>query len=68
MLDRYSVEKLIDAHGAEAVKRAAQDRLASTASPERPTIRRVWPTAARLWALAFSGARPFDVAAEQRKS
>jgi hypothetical protein len=55
MLDRYSLEKLIDAQRAEALKRAAEDRLASAAG--QPKIRRVWPLAAKLRALAFSGLR-----------
>jgi hypothetical protein len=67
MLDRYSLEKLIDAHGTEALKRAARDRLASRAAGARPKIRRAWPFAARLRALASSGLRPFEAAAGQQR-
>jgi hypothetical protein len=56
MLDRYSLEKLINAYGAEALKRAAEDRLASAAVGQSK-IRRAWPLAARLRALASSGLR-----------
>ena len=56
MLDRYSLEKLIKAHEAEALKRATADRLA-LAAVGRPKIRWVWPLAARLRALAASGLR-----------
>lgn len=56
MLDRYSLERLVNAHAAEALKRATEDRLASAAAGQ-PKIRRVWPLAARLRALASSGLR-----------
>lgn len=72
MIDRYSVEKLIDRHTAEALKTAAQDRLASQAADrpkhKRPGRRRVWSLAGKLRALAFAGARPLAAVAEQRKS
>lgn len=57
MLDRYSLERLVNAHAAEALKRATEDRLASAAAAGQPKIRRVWPLAARLRALASSGLR-----------
>jgi hypothetical protein len=68
MLDRYSLEQLINAHGAEALKMATEDRLASAAAAGRPKIRRVWPLAARLRALASSGLRvPRRAAAPARE-
>ncbi|HLW47388.1 MAG TPA: hypothetical protein VKW09_06425 [bacterium] len=68
MLDRYSVEKLINAHGAEAVKQADQERLASAAAADRPKNRRVLSIAAKLRALAASGLRPTQAIAHQRES
>jgi hypothetical protein len=56
MLDRYSVEKLIDAHRAEAVENADRDRLASAAGGRRK-VRRLWPIAAKLRGLAAAGLR-----------
>jgi hypothetical protein len=56
MLDRYSVEKLIDAHSAEAIESADRDRLASAAGG-RQGARRLWPIAARLRGLAAVGFR-----------
>jgi hypothetical protein len=68
MLDRYSVEKLVDAHAAEAVKRAADDRLAVVAAAVSPRVGRGWSIAARLRAIATSTARaPLRTAAQPRE-
>ncbi len=68
MLDRYSVEKLIDAHRADAVKRAAQERLAAAAAAGGPNFRRGWLLVARLRALASSSVRAaLPSAAQQRE-
>lgn len=67
MIDYYSLEKIVDEHRAEAVKSAAQDRLASQAAAARPRKRpaahRI--VAARLRALALATARRLETAAEQ---
>jgi hypothetical protein len=36
MIDRFSIEKLVDAHAAEAVKMAAEERRATSAMADRP--------------------------------
>ena len=67
MIDRYSLEKIIDGHGADAVKAAAQERLASQAAAaprvKRPAVLR--SAAARLCARALASARRLEAAAEQ---
>lgn len=67
MIDRYSVEKIIDAHRAEAIKAATEDRLASQMAAGRPKNRRVRSLVARLRATAFSGDRPLKAVARQRE-
>jgi hypothetical protein len=42
MIDRYSVEKIIDGLWSEAVKSAAQDHLAAQAAGPRPKRRKLW--------------------------
>lgn len=59
MIDRYSVEKIIDGHCADAVKTAERERLASqaaaTAAPgPQPVAARA---AAKLRALVLTGTR-----------
>jgi hypothetical protein len=66
MIDRYSLEKIIDGHGADAVKAAAQERLASQAAAARRVKRpaAVRSAAARLYARALASARRLEAAAE----
>lgn len=65
MLDRYTMEKLIDAHRAEVVQRATQDKRASALAAGRPKIHRGWSLGARLRALASSGIRAPERMAQQ---
>jgi hypothetical protein len=65
MLDRYSLEKLIDAQRVEALNRAAQHRLAAAVRPDRPAaVPR--PFAAKIRALASFGLRTLEIAAQHR--
>jgi len=63
MIDYYSLAKIADGHREEAVKVAAQDRLASLAEAGRRKTRE--SAAARLRALAFAGARRLETATKQ---
>ena len=68
MIDYYTLQKIADGHRADAVKAAAEDRLASQAAACRLRRRRMWSLPARLRALGFLGARPFKAVVEQRQS
>ena len=61
MIDRYSVEKIIDGHRADAVKAAEQERLMSQLAAAPPTLRPAGGRAAGiLRALVFAGGRRPD--------
>lgn len=70
MTDYYSLQKIAEAHNAEAVKTAARDRLASQAEAVRRKNRRAGgrSVAARLRALALASARRLDTAARTSQS
>ncbi|HKX17414.1 MAG TPA: hypothetical protein VJT33_05325 [bacterium] len=58
MIDRYSVERIIDGHCADAVKTAERERLASQAAATAPAPQPVAVrAAAKLRALVLTGAR-----------
>lgn len=52
MIDRHSMEKIIDGLWSEALKSAARDHLASQAAGPRPKRRKLWWLAAKFWAPA----------------
>lgn len=68
MLDRYTMEKLIDAHRAEVVQRATQDKRASALATGRTKIHQGWSLGARLRALASSSIRAPERVARQREA
>lgn len=58
MIDRYSVEKIIDGHRADAIKTAERERLASQAAAAAPGPEPVAArAAAKLRALVPTGTR-----------
>lgn len=58
MIDRYSVEKIIDGHCADAVRTAERGRLASQAAAATPAPQPVAArAAAKLRALVHAGTR-----------
>ena len=66
MIDRYSVEKIINGHRADAVKAAERERLASQLAASAPKSQAAGPRpVAKLRALVLANLRPPDRAAER---
>lgn len=67
MIDYYNMEKIIQGYRAEAVKAAAQDRLAAQATSARLKNRRAdgRTAPAKSRALALAGVRDLETAGNQ---
>lgn len=58
MIDRYNVEKIIEAQRIEAIEAAAKDRLSARCAASWAKRTERWPLAATLQRLALAALRP----------